>query len=52
VLRKGLPFPNGDPVTAEDAKYSFERCEGPRATMPKTRVAAGESSGPIACGSA
>ena len=28
VLRKGARFHNGDPVTAEDAKFSFERYKG------------------------
>ncbi len=27
-LRKGLKFHNGDPITAEDAKFSFERYKG------------------------
>ena len=28
-LREGLRFHNGDPVTAEDVKFSFERYRGP-----------------------
>src|SRR5713101_4685114 len=28
VLRKGARFHNGDPVTAEDVKFSFERYRG------------------------
>src|SRR5262245_45200236 len=28
VLRKGARFHNGDPVTAEDVRYSFERYRG------------------------
>lgn len=28
VLREGLKFQNGDPVTAEDAKFSFDRYKG------------------------
>src|SRR5262249_38107664 len=27
-LRRGLTFYNGDQVTAEDVKFSFERCKG------------------------
>ena len=27
-LRRGLTFHNGDPVTAEDVKFSFERYKG------------------------
>ena len=28
VIRKGAKFQNGDPVTAEDVKFSFERYRG------------------------
>ncbi len=40
VLRKGLRFHNGDPVTAEDVKFSFERYKGAAASLLKHRVVA------------
>jgi peptide/nickel transport system substrate-binding protein len=33
VLRKGLRFHNGDPVTAGDVKFSFERYRGAAAPL-------------------
>jgi len=42
VLRKGVRFHNGDPVTAEDVKYSFERYRGISAKALKDRTAAVE----------
>jgi len=38
VLRKNTRFHNGDPVSAEDVKFSFERYRGAAATLFKDRV--------------
>jgi len=46
ILRKGTRFHNGDPVTAEDVKYSFERYRGAANKTFKERVAAIEIPGP------
>jgi peptide/nickel transport system substrate-binding protein len=40
VLRKGVTFHNGEPVTAEDVKFSFERYRGPFAKTLREKVAA------------
>jgi peptide/nickel transport system substrate-binding protein len=37
-LRNGLKFHNGDPVTAEDVKFSFERYKGAGAKTMQERV--------------
>jgi peptide/nickel transport system substrate-binding protein len=37
-LRRGLKFHNGDPVTAEDVKFSFERYKGASAKDMQNRV--------------
>jgi peptide/nickel transport system substrate-binding protein len=39
VLRQGAKFHNGDPVTAEDVKFSFERYRGASHDLIKDRVA-------------
>jgi len=46
VLRKGARFHTGDPVTAEDVKFSFERYRGIFAGVLKERVSAVESGDP------
>jgi peptide/nickel transport system substrate-binding protein len=40
LLRKGAMFHNGDPVTAEDVKYSFARYKGTSHKLMHERVAA------------
>src|SRR5262249_29143992 len=43
VLRKNVRFHNGEPVTAEDVKFSFERYRGISAKVLKDKVAAVET---------
>src|SRR5262245_23528157 len=38
VLRKNAKFHNGDPVTAEDVKFTFERYKGASARLLKDKV--------------
>ena len=46
VLRKGARFHNGEPVTADDVKFSFDRYRGISAKSLKERVAAVEAPDP------
>jgi peptide/nickel transport system substrate-binding protein len=47
VLRKGVKFHNGDPLGAEDVKFSFERYKGAGAATLKARVSAVEIVDPL-----
>jgi peptide/nickel transport system substrate-binding protein len=49
LLRKGARFHNGDPITAEDVKFSFERYRGAANKTLKDRVAAVEAPDPGRC---
>jgi peptide/nickel transport system substrate-binding protein len=47
VLRKNAKFHTGDPMTAEDVKFSFDRYHGAANDMIKGRVAAVETPDPL-----
>src|SRR5215469_6468627 len=46
ALRENAKFHNGDPVTADDVKFSFERYRGTARDLMKNRVAAIETPDP------
>jgi peptide/nickel transport system substrate-binding protein len=45
-LREGIQFHNGEPITAEDVKFSYERYRGASSKVLKDRVAAVETPDP------
>ena len=47
TLRQGVTFHNGDPVTSEDVKFSFDRYRGSAKASLKDRVAAVETPDPL-----
>ena len=49
VLRDGIRFHNGDPVTADDVKFSFERYRGNLEGYPEEKNCRGGGSGQATC---
>jgi peptide/nickel transport system substrate-binding protein len=47
VLRDGVRFHNGEPVTSEDVKFSFERYRGASSKILKGQIAAIETPDPL-----
>jgi peptide/nickel transport system substrate-binding protein len=47
VLRKGAKFHNGEPVTAEDVKFSYQRYRGASRDIMSSRVAEIETPDPL-----